>query len=507
MNANDLQEFSYRRGLVLGFTAAEITVLLLFLMLLIMGLVLDENSESDDELPPEEQIAETELEVEKPVPYDLLIIQFEEKSKELEIDRIQIVKQQTQIEKIESELKARQEHVDILTAERDTATGRNERYQILIDQQQSETHALREQTKESNREFKEMRSRNEQLQDQVTELTANSAAMEEQLVHTDEESQLLESLVRNLESKLEDVDAKNQYSASSVQELRSQIADSQTIIDRLRTELRAREEKLNARSKELAETGARGKYSEFLVEELEKELAEAKRSKDTLQRAINELITKSNFQKESIRQLREEESNEFTETNEKLHQLEAINRQLETELTQAKNASSSPQAQVASSGASDSKGTNSACWYRMKRNDDGTETEHALYLFDVQISDGHILVFYPSESRNGSASNPNFSRDKLGEIFDEMAFDRNVLGKPLNFDQFRQVFGEFRTAGRGKKIRHDRQCTFHVALWDHTSLTNKEGYQRAKEQVVDQVFGSYRYQDDPWPHDLERQSG
>ena len=447
MNANDLQEFSYRRGLVLGFTAAEITVLLLFLMLLIMGLVLDENSEGDDELPPEEQIAETELEVEKPVPYDLLIIQLEEKNKELEIDRIQI-------EKIESELKARQEHVDILTAERDTATGRNQRYQILIDQQQSDTHALREQTRELNREFKEMRSRNEQLQ-----------------------------------------------------ELRSQIADSQTIIDRLWTELRTREEKLNAKSEELAETGARGKYSEFLVEELEKELAEEKRSKDTLQRAINELITKSNFQKESIRQLKEEESNEFTETNEKLHQLEAINRQLETELAQAKDASSRLQAQVASSDASDSKGTNSACWYRMKRNGDGTETEHALYLFDVQISDGHVLVFYPSKSRNGSASNPNFSRDKLGEFFDEMAFDRNVLGKPLNFDQFRQVFSEFRAAGREKKIRHDRQCTFHVALWDHTSLTNKEGYQRAKEQVVDQVFGSYRYQDDPWPHDLERQSG
>ena len=506
MNANDLQEFSYRRGLVLGFTAAEITVLLLFLMLLIMGLVLDENSESD-ELPPEEQIAETELEVEKPVPYDLLIIQFEEKSKELQIDRIQIVKQQAQIEKFESELNTRQEHVDILTAERDTATKRNERYQLLIDQQQSETHALREQTRELNREFKEMRSRNEQLQDQVTEQTANSAAMEEQLVHTDEESQHLASLVRNLERKLEDVDAKNQYSASSVQELRSQIADSQTIIDRLRTELRAREEKMNAQSKELTETGARGKFSEYLVEELEKELAEEQRSNDTLQRAINELTTKSNIQKESIRRLSEEESNEFTETNKKLHQLEAINRQLETELAQAKNASSSPQAQVASSGASDSKGTNSACWYRMKRNDDGTETEHALYLFDVQIADDHILVFYPSKSRNGSASNPNFSRDKLAEIFDEMAFDRNVLGKPLNFDQFRQVFGEFRAAGRGKKIRHDRRCTFHVALWDHTSLKNKEGYQRAKEQVVDQVFYSFRYQDDPWPYDLERQSG
>ena len=507
MNANDLQEFSYRRGLVLGFTAAEITVLLLFLMLLIMGFFLDENSEGDDELPPEEQIAEAELEVEKPVPYDLLILQFEEKSKELEIDRIQIVKRQAQIEKIESKLNTRQEHVDILIAERDTATRRNERYQILIDQQQSESHALREQTRELNREFKDMRSSNEQLQDQVTELTANSAAMEEQLVHTDEESEHLKSLVRNLERKLEDVDAKDENSASLVQELRSQITDSQTIIDRLRTELRAREGKMNAQSEELAETGARGKYSEFLVAELEKELAAEKRSKDTLQRAIDELITKSKFQKESIRQLRQEESNEISETNEKLHQLEAMNRQLEAELTQAKNIASSPQAQVASSGASDSKGTNSACWYRMKRNNDGTETEHALYLFDVQISDDHILVFYPSKSLNGSASNPNFNRDKLGEIFDEMAFDRNVLGKPLNFDQFRQVFDGFRTAGRGKKIRHDRRCMFHVALWDHTSLTNKEGYQRAKEQVVDQVFGSYRYQDDPWPHDLEPQSG
>ncbi len=507
MNANDLQEFSYRRGLVLGFTAAEITVLLLFLMLLIMGFFLDENSEGDDELPPEEQIAEAELEVEKPVPYDLLILQFEEKSKELEIDRIQIVKRQAQIEKIESELKARQEHIDILTAEHDTATGRNERYQILIDQQQSETHALREQTRELNREFKEMRSRNEQLQDQVTELTANSAAMEEQLVHTDEESKHLESLVTSLKGELEAVDVKNQYSASSIQELRSQIADSQTIIDRLRTELRAREEKMNTQSKELAETGARGKYSEFLVEELEKELAEEKRSKDTLQRAIDELITKSKFQKESNRQLREEKSNEFSEINEKLHQLEAMNRKLEAELAQAKNAASSPQAQIASFGASDSKGTNSACWYRMKRNDDGTETEHALYLFDVQISDDHILVFYPSKSRNGSASDANFSRVKLGEMFDEMAFDRNVLGKPLNFDQFRQVFDGFMTAGRGKKIRHDRRCMFYVALWDHTSLTNKEGYQRAKEQVVDQVFSSYRYQDYPWPHELERQSG
>lgn len=480
MDPNELQEFSYRRGLVLGFTTAEITVLLLFLLLLIMGYFMYNETAGEDELPQKEPAENIGQETGEELSYEILVVQFNEQNRELNEKKDQLTVQETQITEFESEVDAKQKRIDGLIDKLHSETERSERYQSLIERQQTELYEFQDQTQQINQELAKEIDNREQIQNQLS----NQAA---QLIREVERTEELNSMISDLESRLEDAVVKDQGSSSSIQELEEKLRDAQIIIDRQRTELKALDEQIESQSRTVAATEEKGKYSEFLVAELEKELEEAKSDKARLQKVIDELVVKSNSQKESIRKLEESESTELSVLVEKQQRIEEENRKLKENLSK-----------VQSIGDSDSKGTDSACWFRMKSNGDGSDSEHALYLFDIQISDDNVVVFYPSKSRNGSARNPNFDRDELDEIFDTIAFDRSVLGKPIDFAQFHQAFIGFRSAGHGKKVRSDQRCTFHVALWDNTS--DKKGYQQAKEQVVDQIFYSYRYQDDPWPH-------
>ena len=416
----NIQEFSVRRGLVLGFTAAEIAILLLFLLLLIMGVLYQTTDESKEETIAELTLEKDEQDLDEIPPYEDLVVHYSGVVKELELSRSKIAEQEIKIGEIESDVELRKQTAELLSTSLEEAAGRNERYRTLIEDQQNENQVLRNQIKELDQEIKNRDRRSNLDQKEIEELLSIS----------DEQGRQLE--------QLQDFDSQNQETDSSVQELKQKLEHANAVIERLRLKLRSLEEK--------------------------------------------------------SRELKIWESDRIAE-------LQQENQQLEVEFTEAQKSIHQLEIQNSSLSKSESKGTNSACWYRINSNPDGSEEERALYLFDIQILDDSILVYYPSKSRNGFAEDANFDKDQLRRIFDDIVgFDQNVIGKPLQFSEFRDVFQGFKVAGQNKSIREGQQCTFNVALWDYTSQTNKEGYQNAKEQVVDQIFSSYRYRDDPWPH-------
>ena len=160
-------------------------------------------------------------------------------------------------------------------------------------------------------------------------------------------------------------------------------------------------------------------------------------------------------------------------------------------------------ASLMSSGASDSKGQDSPCWFESVEREDGSIRERPLYLFDIEITDDYIYVVYPWLTDKRNLLNNRETNFKIGEIehmFVNMNFDLGALEKPLSFDEFIPIFSQFKAHGLNRSIRLDRRCTFWVAVWDHTSIENKQGYQRAHEQTVGQVFNTYRFKEDRWPH-------
>ena len=411
----NIQEFSVRRGLVLGFTAAEIAILLLFLLLLIMGILYQTTDEREDEAIVESALDKDEQHFDEIPPNEDLVVHYSEVVKELELNRIKIAEQEIKIGEFESDVELKKQTAELLSTSLEEAAGRNERYQTLIKDQQSENQALRDQIKELDQEIKDRDRRNNLDQKEIEELLSISGEQGRQL------------------EQLQDFDSQNQVTDSSNQDLKQELERANADVERLRRNLKFSEDK--SRELQTSESNKNAELQQLVID--------------------------------------------YAEAQKLIHQLESQNFSLSE---------------------SESKGTNSACWYRMNSNPDGSEEERALYLFDIQILDDSILVYYPSKSRNGFAADANFDREQLARIFDDIGFDQSVIGKPLQFSKFRDVFKGFKTAGRNKQIREGQQCTFNVALWDHTTLTNKEGYQNAKEQVVDQIFSSYRYRDDPWPH-------
>ncbi len=138
---------------------------------------------------------------------------------------------------------------------------------------------------------------------------------------------------------------------------------------------------------------------------------------------------------------------------------------------------------------SDYPGQDSPCWYRMAKRSNGEDYERALYVFDIRISDNSIFT------KDIPAPSSEHQKQKA-----ELDFDRTALDRELNYDKFQSVFLPFKVAGDNKKIRTDRRCTFYVRVWDATSITNKPGYKRAHNEVVQGIFNTYEIKENPWPH-------
>ena len=467
----NVHEFSARQGLVLGFTAAEITILLLFLLLLIMGILHRNSEEVNDE--PTEQSTSVEQSQDRIVvllrDFDILRKQHIEVLKENEVFRF---------EKTNDELKI-------------------ERIEYLRQLADDENLRLSQTAKKSDQQLQEANSRKEDLERELQSAYSRLNRFEHQQRLAEQKEQgwkdRLEQLTEDFDQRLEEVQSAHHAR-----------------MERLRQENQVLKDQVAQQSdgQQLAEQEVQGWKDrlEQLTEDFDQRLEEvqsAHHARMERLRQENQVLKDQIAQQSDGQQLAEQEVQDWKDRLEQL--TEAFDQRLQeiqsahhakTERLQQQNQTLNDQIS-----ASDSKGTNSACWFRESENSDGSVAERALYLFDIQILDNAVLVHYPSKSRNGFAENANFNRSDLNRIFNEtLRFDWSVIGRPLRFREFLEEFQNFKIAGRNHQIREGQQCTFNVALWDHTSPNNKEGYLQAKEQTVDQIFSSYRYKDDPWPH-------
>ena len=392
MDGSDLQEFGYRRGLVLGFTAAEITILLLFLMLLIMGFFLQE-------FVPEEETQEVNssdllLRLESSLP-TLPVSNSVDSNRQVQVDSEKLLFLIETFETTKEELTRTETENSYLLESIEFLTNEAENFQVTISEHSEELI-------EANEKYSRAQNLIAQLQEETflqrEQLEVANSAIEPVSV---EEHIRLERIIEDLEQQLKD------------QEVANSTVESVSVKEQIRLER--------------------------IIEDLEQQLSDQ-----------------------------------------------------ETQL-----------ASLMSSGASDSKGQDSPCWFESVEREDGSIRERPLYLFDIEITDDYIYVVYPWLTDKRNLLNNRETNFEIGEIehmFVNMNFDLGALEKPLSFDEFIPIFSQFKAHGLNRSIRLDRRCTFWVAVWDHTSVENKQGYQRAHEQTVGQVFNTYRFKEDKWPH-------
>jgi len=126
----------------------------------------------------------------------------------------------------------------------------------------------------------------------------------------------------------------------------------------------------------------------------------------------------------------------------------------------------------------------SPCWYVVVQEQSG-EREKAVFTFDVRMRNETVLV------------RRHYRRPPPGARTPAVEYDRAALGRELPYPEFMRKFEPLKIAGREKSIR-DRECYFHVQVWDAT--TDKAAYKRAFHDYVREVFVPTPTRHDPWPH-------
>jgi len=129
-------------------------------------------------------------------------------------------------------------------------------------------------------------------------------------------------------------------------------------------------------------------------------------------------------------------------------------------------------------------GQYSPCWYVVVQEQSG-EREKAVFTFDVRMRNETVLV------------QKHYRPPPPGAHTPAAEYDRVALGRELPYPEFMRKFEPLKIAGREKSIR-DRECYFHVQLWDAT--TDKAAYKRAFHDYVSEVFVPTPTRRDPWPH-------
>lgn len=137
----------------------------------------------------------------------------------------------------------------------------------------------------------------------------------------------------------------------------------------------------------------------------------------------------------------------------------------------------------------DPKGQDSPCWFRPAKRANGEPYERPTYIFHIRIADQGIFV------QDTPAPTPAVRERKR-----RLPFERGALNRWLGDEEFVTAFQPLKLAGENRVVRDDRRCTFYVAVWDATSETSKRRYKRAHNEVVQAVFNTYEYRQDPWPH-------
>ena len=144
------------------------------------------------------------------------------------------------------------------------------------------------------------------------------------------------------------------------------------------------------------------------------------------------------------------------------------------------------------------KGQDPPCWYETIVNERKTR-ERPHYLLNIAVFDDAMIIL-PRPFPEGAA------RDDGGEPYVKEAQRLPLAGlpygKPLDDDTLRRHLEPIHDLGKAAKVR-TYPCTFWVAVWDETSEGAKTRWQEAHDRVLEGLFGTYTFQNVPWPGGLE----
>lgn len=276
------------------------------------------------------------------------------------------------------------------------------------------------------------------------------------------------------------------YAATQREEMEAEGIAAQDVTDDLRDKLRRAEEQLGFKIED-------ADPSDLIVareEEIEAQKQEIERLEDQLLQVTEESKELSE-QREEAEAAGVEARDIADDLRDKLKRAEKqlgfkIER-LEDQLSQATEEKEAAKAELEKFEIR--LGQDSPCWYKMGKRANGEDYEKALYAFNIRISDDSIFV------KDIPAPTPEYQTQK-----EDLKFDRTALDRELGYEEFEPAFRSWKLAGDNKKIRQDRRCTFSVRVWDATGATNKQGYKQAHNRIVQGVFNTYEFKDDPWPH-------
>ena len=465
----NLQEIGYRRGLVLGFTTAEVMILLLFLMLLIMGFYLHKFEERDEDQIFEDESVEEILVAAKEDPTLIITALYanlkteEEKSQSLtaQVDDYQ---QQLELNKNEStELReSKDKHAEELKLSRE----KYERATVLINQLQEDIHNLRDDREDFERSLELMFAQElEELEKAKTEVQATQI----------KNSELLADF-KSQQTQLEEVKILTRQLQSENEELKSNQATLLDQVELVNTE---------AKNAELALFEAK-KNNQQLTENLELAKAKVEILSENSESSNKENLATQTTISGLLKDLKSRQT-QLDEYEQLVEQLKSDNASLQASV-----------AKLGSGDDADRKGDFSHCWYKNVEESDGKLRRQALYLFHIQINDDFIYVVYPLEQLRKSTPNAdtNISIEGIEQLLNDVGFNRNYLEIKLVNKEFESGFKNF--SDLGEKVG-SQECKFTVGIWDHTSPQNKKRYIEALE-VVENTFYVYKYKEDKWPH-------
>lgn len=167
------------------------------------------------------------------------------------------------------------------------------------------------------------------------------------------------------------------------------------------------------------------------------------------------------------------------EKNEALQQNETLERELERERKDRRISE---------------KGQDPPCWYEIRKNGE-KKREKPHYLLNIAVFDEAMIIGrrpFPEGAATDDGGEPyamEAQRLPLADI---------PYGEPLDDDTLRRYLEPIHDLGKEAKVR-TYPCIFWISVWDETSEGAKTRWQHAHDRVLESLFGTYRFQDVPWP--------
>ena len=140
------------------------------------------------------------------------------------------------------------------------------------------------------------------------------------------------------------------------------------------------------------------------------------------------------------------------------------------------------------------KGNNPPCWYKTVPAERGGMRERPYYTFHIAVLDDAIIVRQALVPPGNAADDNGLPyADEAKQLkLDDIPYE-TILSNERLIEYMKPVH----EAGKNAKVR-SYSCTFFVKVWDKTSDKNKKRWKEA-HRLLNDLFGIYIVQDDPWP--------